>query len=458
MNNKPKNLSNYNPHIYKSVRFVAMVKKLLPLIFFILPFVGMAQNIETVTFDEPAYDERYFKSKLMVPLFRYQGPELEEYEKFGVEVKKGLEKFTIKKLPNMVGVDDTAYGFVYYTGAPAAINKGYITILVANHRRWTKPAIIYADKNNNLDFTDDGAADTFSTFTPTIHLSFPHPSYPAASYKVSLSRFPLDKDAKYRQMMDDYYRNKQGNKVFAGIDFSFKENRMNMRGSTYKGATDTFRIGLYDGNYDGLYTNAEYDRIYVAKNGDSIFLDDFRFFFEDGLRNAEFEWNFKVYKITELDPAGNFIKFYWDKNATSKKALKVGKKIPKFKFYLHDSKTTKKIKKYKKKGLYIYFYNFDSPGFEEDTAYLTQIHRRFGNCISVVTLNYGDYYKTIHAMKFFDSIQYTVGLSNRVLNRQFNIEKLPMGFLCRKRLKLSHIGITPKEVLELLEKGTPKKD
>ncbi len=430
-----------------------MIKKLLLLVFLIVPLLQFGQNIVQVSFDEKAYDERYFKSKLIFPLFRYHSTAIEEYEKFGVLNKKPLGTFSIKKFPDMSDAVDTAYGFIYYSGAPSNINRGYVTVLVNNYRRWVKPAIFYVDRNNNLDFTDDGAADTFTAFTPHIDINFTHPKYPTAKYSVRLSRFNLNKDTKYRFLMDEYYRSNQGNKVFAGIDYSFKENRINMRGATHINGTDTFRIALYDGNYDGLYNSAEYDKIFVAKKNDSIFLDVFSTPIDERIKNNEFEWNEKVYKITEFDPAGNFIKFFWDKNAISKRALRIGKKIPKFTFYLHDSKTKKKIKKYKRKGLYIYFYNFDNPNFDNDTAILSQIHHKYGNCINIVTLNYGNYYKSISAMKTLDSIPYTVGLSSRVLNRQFNIETLPQGFLCHKRLRLAYKNISPQKVLELLDKG-----
>ena len=425
------------------------------LIFLLLPITQFGQNnIVEVSFDEKAYDERYFKSKLIIPLFKFTNNSIEEYEKFGVLNKKPLDYFAIKKFPDMSGAVDTAYGFIYYSGAPANINRGYVTVLVANYKRWVKPAILYVDRNNNLDFTDDGAADTFTSFTPHLDINFPHPKYSNAKYTIRLSRFNLEQDAQYRFLMDEYYRKNQGNKVFAGIDYSFKENRINMRGTTYANGADTFRIALYDGNYDGLYNSAEYDKIYVAKKSDSIFQDNFSFPIEERITKTEFEWNEKVYKITEFNPSGNTIKFFWDKDAVSKRALQIGKKIPKFTFYLHDSKTTKKIKKYKRKGLYIYFYNYNNPNFDNDTAILTQIHRKYGNCINIVTLNYGDYYKTISAMKILDKIPYTVGLSSREINRMFNIETLPQGFLCRKRLRLAHKDISPQEVLELLDKGS----
>ncbi len=433
-----------------------MFKKLFLFVFLLAPFVSYGQEVVQVSFDEKAYDERYFKSKLILPIFRFQTPEIEEYEKFGVFNKKPLGRFTIKKFPDMSDATDTAYGFIYYSGAPSDINRGYITVLINNYKRWVKPAVLHIDRNNNLDFTDDGAADTFTAFTPHLDIDFKHPKVPNAKYSIRISRFDLSKDAKYRFLMDDYYKKNQGNKVFAGIDYSFKENRMNMRGTTYINGSDTFRIALHDGNYDGLYNSAEYDKIFVAKKNDSIFLDDFSFPIEERIKKTEFEWNEKVYRITEFDPAGNYIKFFWDKDAVSKKALRIGKKLPKFTFYQHDSKTTKKIKKYKRKGLYIYFYNFDTPNFESDTAALTRIHRKYGNCINIITLNYGDYYKSISAMKVLDNIPYTVGLSSREINRKFNIETLPKGFLCRKRLKLAYKDISPQEVLELLDKGSKK--
>jgi hypothetical protein len=442
------------PCFYK---FVAMLKKLVSLLAAILPFTLHSQDIVQVNFTETAYDERYHKGKLIVPIFRYTSPEIEEYEKFGAPGKKALDKFTLKKLPDMTGCVDTAYGFIYYTGVPSNTNRGYITLLIGNYRRsWDKIAQLYVDRNNNLDFTDDGPAISIPFFTEYLDVEFANPAAEGAVYKVRLSRFPMDKDAKYRQLMDEFYQRNQGNKVFAGIDYSFKENRMNMKGTTYINGTDTFRIGLYDGNYDGLYTNAEFDLIYVAKQGDSIFLDDYRFVFQDGMKEAEFEWNFKVYKVTELDPAGRFMKFYWDKNAQSRKALRIGKKIPKFEFYLTDAKTVKKIKKYRKKGLYVYFYSLENPNIEEDTAVLRQLHNKYSNCLNIVTLNYGDYYKTLNAIKVLDAVPYTMGISNRRLNRMFNIEQLPTGFLCRKRLRLSHIGVTPKDVWELMEKGSKK--
>ncbi len=152
----------------------------------VLPSIGYAQDTLRVNLNYRVKDDVYEKTQAVVPVFKYTGDSIEEFTRFGVEQKKVPQKFRLT-LPDMKGCMDTAYGYLYFSGTTRPVNQGYRLMVIGNYRRRQPPAIIYTDKNDNFDLSDDGPPDTLTHDMYYLDLVLRNSEVPEGKYIVRLS-------------------------------------------------------------------------------------------------------------------------------------------------------------------------------------------------------------------------------------------------------------------------------
>ncbi len=418
----------------------------------------MASKISAQTLVHKVYlntivqDEKGKKMQAIVAVYKYTGPVFEDPSGIGVATKKEASKFT-PKLPNLQGISDTSYAYIYF-GALQSRNdlKGYTLMVIGNNQRsYNKPALLWIDKNHNLDLSDDGAPDTFASNANEKDITLINPNNKNAKYTVNLSRFSFSYNSKYIGMLDDFYNENSGKKKFSGALYSFKEMRLNTIAGDYKFENDSFRIGLKDVNCNGLYNDEGIDQIIIG--------DYQTFVLPDNPINANlnsnktwFERNGKRFYINFIEPLGAYVSIQEDKNAKTNSSLVLGKKLKKFKF-LSTDKTAKKIslRKYKKKPLYIYVWRFDQASFTEDTSALRIIARDYAEQIQLLTLNYGETPAELKTFKQKNLINWLIGQSTKKINESLFLDQFPFGVLTGKRLKIKQVKISPADLLNLLK-------
>ena len=408
--------------------------------------------MQKVLLNQFVQDEKGKKMQAIIAVYKYTGQPFEDPMLLGVESKKESGKF-YAKLPDMTGVRDTSYAYVFFGGIDKRKElPGYSLMIIGNNQRlFNQNALIWIDKNHNLDLSDDGPPDTFTSTQTEKDIVLKHPNIPFASYTVNISRFSFSYNSKYIGMLDDYYNENAGSKKFAGTLYSFKEQRINAIAGDYKFGNDSFRIGIKDVNCNGLYNDAGVDYILVGNYGQGILPDNSIPILEKEGKTW-FEKDGKRYNILKIDPIGAYILIQNDADAKVKNALVVGKKLKKFRFTTTDKeKKTISIKKYRKKPTYIYVWRFDQPGFSTDTAILRIIARDYGQRINLVTLNYGEKPKELKTFKRLNAINWNIGQSTKKINDQLFIEQFPYGLLTSKRLRIKQVKISPSDLLFLLQ-------
>jgi hypothetical protein len=92
----------------------------------------------TIKLSERSEDEQFKKSMAIVPVYKYTSSFIEPYIMFGVDPPEDLKDLEVKRLPDMTGMKDTAYSFIYFSGADNAVNQGYILTIIGNYRRSTR--------------------------------------------------------------------------------------------------------------------------------------------------------------------------------------------------------------------------------------------------------------------------------------------------------------------------------
>ena len=414
--------------------------------------ISAQSPIHKVYLNQIVQDEKGKKMQAIVAVYKYTGPVFEDPIGLGVETKKPATKFT-PKLPNMQGISDTGYAYIYFGALLERQDlKGYSLMIIGNNQRqYNKPALLWIDKNHNLDLSDDGAPDTFSSSSNEKDITLINPKNKNARYTINISRFSFSYNSKYLGMLDEFYKEGSGNKKFSGALYSFKEMRLNTIAGDFKFDNDSFRVGLKDVNCNGLYNDAGIDQ-FVIGDYQTFVLPDNAVYINDKSDKNWFEKNGKRYHILFIDPLGAYISIQEDKNAKITSSLVIGKKLKKFKF-LSTDKTPQKIslKKYKKKPLYIYVWRFDQTGFTEDTAALRIIARDYADKIQLITLNYGEKPAELKSFKQRNLINWFIGQSTQKINESLFLNQFPMGVLADKRLKIKQVKISPADLLNLLK-------
>lgn len=395
-------------------------------------------------------DEKGKKMQAIIAVFRYTGQPLEDPVNLGVETKKAPGKFTFK-MPDMQGIKDTSYAYIFYGGIDKRKElPGYTLMVIGNNTRSFRPALLWIDKNHNLDLSDDGAPDTFPSTVPDKDITLYHPDIPNAAYTVNISRYSFSYNTKYIGMLDDYYRENSGGRKFAGALYSFKEQRINTIAGDCKIGNDSFRIGVKDVNCNGLYNDAGTDYILIGDYGAEVLPDNIHpIEKKDGA--TVFERNGKRYIIRYIERVGAYLTLEEDEGAKIKNKLVTGKKLKKFRFYTTDrERRTVSVRKYRKKPLYIFVWRFGQPGFSEDTAALRIIARDYSDRVQVLALNYGETPRELRTFSRVNHINWIVGQSTAKINSLLFTEQFPHGVLTGKRLRVKQSRISPAELLSLL--------
>ena len=116
---------------------------------------SFSQSIH-LTMIKDVEDDFFKKSQSILPVYKYDNKEIEPYSKFGLETDPSQSWYSIKKFPEMKNCRDTGYTYIYFSGSDNDERQGYILTLIGNYRRSRRTVYFYIDRNNDLDFSNDG--------------------------------------------------------------------------------------------------------------------------------------------------------------------------------------------------------------------------------------------------------------------------------------------------------------
>ncbi len=424
----------------------------------LLVFVGLlvsmltslAQQPIRVQLTERMKDDKISRSLAILPVYVFKSIEIEPFTFFGVDEKKKVEQapLIIKKMPDMFGMRDTGYTYIYFSGANNAINQGYCLTLIGNFKRSRKTIYFYVDRNNNLDFTDDGQPDSLTYMDGSLVIRLTNLANEEAEHHLKLTRIKYGQNISYKKLLTEHFKKHSGNKVFSSINYCYREQRLNTLGGRYVTKTDSFTLALKDMNNDGIFNESCMDKVYIGGVNDQITTEDMALVLPEW-DNIYFEWNKKRYQVKNIDPAGEYIDILEVQNPVLTKQLIVGKKIPAFSF-INLQNQKEEIKRYKKKQTFIFFWD-EANVSDEDTFYLRKLHEEFSEELHIVTLNHGDVPRNVRKYQYYNAVSWPMAFSSYQVGKQFYLETLTKGFLMGKRLKLRNEDISPKQVFDLMQ-------
>jgi hypothetical protein len=194
-----------------------------------------------------AKDERFHKFQITLALFMTQGDTIKSMDFENLRPEKNI----IIKKP--AGYNYYAYGYIFFTGSNVPQNPGYVSVLVCNP--FHKHPHMFIDYNQNFDFTDDPRFTLPYFDEPPIEFELANSSDSLARIKVQLTRNKLFGKADFKKYMDEYYAYTYKGRIFAGIEYTYREQRFLARSGTMTMESDSFRIALYDANSNGFYND-----------------------------------------------------------------------------------------------------------------------------------------------------------------------------------------------------------
>lgn len=346
-------------------------------------------------------------------------------------------------MPLMDRCIDTAYTFIYFAGTDNPENHGYILAIIGNYNRMLRYTThFFIDKNNNLDFTDDGLAYEIPFHTDSIVVNLKNSQWKESDYEVKFSRLVFGKNLIYKELLEAHYKKHSGSKTFTKINNCYREQRYNLCSANFKSLSDSFTIGIKDMNVNALYNDFETDMIYIGPYNHPIISEDL-IAYKKGLNKTTFQWNEKVFAITEIDPLGKWIELKEISEAHATKKLKLFRKVPKLNF-VNEMSEKHSLKAFRKKHVYLYFFNDDLACLSEDTLYLRKLNDEFGQNLQIIGMNYGDEPRSMRFFKQYYHIPWIIGMSNREINKTFFVENLPKGYWIGKHRRLKGRNYTPK--------------
>jgi hypothetical protein len=210
-----------------------------------------------------AKDERFHKFQITLALFMTQGDTIKSMDFENLRPEKNI----IIKKP--AGYNYYAYGYIFFTGSNVPQNPGYVSVLVCNP--FHKHPHMFIDYNQNFDFTDDPRFTLPYFDEPPIEFELANSSDSLARIKVQLTRNKLFGKADFKKYMDEYYAYTYKGRIFAGIEYTYREQRFLARSGTMTMESDSFRIALYDANSNGFYNDADTDKVVFINYNDTIF-------------------------------------------------------------------------------------------------------------------------------------------------------------------------------------------
>jgi len=427
-----------------------MFKRLLfsVIVFFQLSLYSQSKK---VILDQLGVDESFKKSQSIIPVFDFKENRFETISDFGIKTKKNPSTFAVI-LPKMQNVLDTSYSFIYFGGATQSKeNEGYVFVVLGNNKqRYHTYTLLWIDKNMNLDLNDDGGPDTFFNNNPNYYLDVQlvNPKVENAFFFLRLTRFELHKNVPYKVMLNDHYKKNSGNKTFSGADYSFREQRLNIRSTIVYEQNDSFVLAIKDVNCNGIFGEEE-DLILLGNANETEIKENS---FEKDDKGFYFERNFEQFRITYIHPNGSYLEYQKIENASLNHALKEGDKLPKTTYYLAgDLKKELKLRKPIFKKKYIYFFNIESPTLEEDTLALGILSRDYPKKIHIIAMNYGDPPRKVFGWSNIHKINFKVGITTTQTKQMLYLEKIPYSIQTNRFNRIKSMNQTPNDILKQIQ-------
>lgn len=405
---------------------------------------AVAQQEITLELNEYAKDDKFDRLNLNLALFELANDTMLTWD------FEGLRKAKAVKVIKPDGFKAYAYGFIFFAGNKQGDNPGFITILVGNPYH-TNPTL-FADLNSNNNFTDDNFSATLPWRGDTLQTDLCLTGTNVCA-RFKLTRHHMESKQAYKELMNEFYQLTYPNRKFIGMDNGYRTQQYQVKSGVALAGGDSIRVGLFDGNNNGIYNEPDSDRFVLANLTDTVFypFDDLyssTISKKSGL--CFIDKNGKQFEFVSASKNGDQITFKVLDQTNNSNQIKAGKKLPRFK-YITWKAERKKITKLRKYQLYIYFGSPQAANFAADTAALRVLAHDYEKTLRVIGFIEVNKSYELSIFGQYSYLNWILAYKNKDLNKKLGIRGLPSSIYTKKRRRVVKYNLTPNELLQELK-------
>ncbi|MCC7534174.1 MAG: hypothetical protein IT246_09555 [Bacteroidia bacterium] len=413
------------------------------LFFGLLSNLVLAQQHVQVQLNDLARDDRFERFNLNLALFEVKNDTILSWD------FEGLRKAVPYKIIKPGGYNFYAYGYLFFAANTQGTSPGFITVLVANP--FHKTPMLYADLNNNNDFTDDGEALALPWRGDTTQIKLCVAGTSRCT-DVKLTHNTIEGKFEYKRLMNEYYAFTYPDRKFIGMEHCYREQHYQAKSGVLNLGNDSIRVVLFDANNNGIYNEPDSDKFVLANYSDTLVypFDELYSSVISKKQGACFiDKNGRMFEYISALPDGSAIDITISDRTTSADAIKPGKKLPLFKYITHkgEKKRICRLDRYK---LYLYFGNPQSSGFSEDTASLRVLQTEFSKTLRVISFIEVQKSYELSIIGQYGHVNWILAYKDKNLNKKLGVRGIPSSIFTKKRRKVIQYNLTPTEVLQLL--------
>ncbi len=414
----------------------------------LLATAGMeAQSLVTLA-ERPLSEMSSFTTP--IPLYKLTGKSFMHYH-----LSTDQQKKHPVRLPDELS-GDLAFFMTFFTGNQNAPIQDYTVTIVKDYQ--SENPQFYVDKNQNLDFTDDGGSATWGQ-DQRLNIELSNKANAKVPYLLTIERISFVSDASKAKVSESFSQGPESQgKQICDAQFWMAESRLNIIAGDVVLNEDSFRIGLVDWNIDGSYAQPGIDKLSLGAYGSDILnvLES-----SDGVQTQSeenlFRVNDNVYQILEINKGGNeiVISKMFDKTAPSK--LAVGDKLPDFNLItVKEGEASIYDHLDKKKYTYLKFWASWCKRCMDEIPDLRKLSNDQSKRLKVVGLNCADSEAILKSTVKENKMKWTNGMASLDLLDLLLVDGIPHGILVDSEGKIVDLKISTSDLRLLLNEQSSK--
>ena len=351
-------------------------------------------------------------------------------------------------IPKNLDTADLAFCFTYFTGwenMPIQLNS---PMLISGYKNFAPK--IYIDKNQNLDFTDDGAPVLLKGLNDSVTITYSNSKNELAFFSVSI-KFIRYHDDEHKKMIVTFFSNNQNGTGNTLVDSKYwlSNSRLNNRVITGTLFGEKVKIGIKDQDCNGFNNDKKHDLVMVGNYSNGFISDRISkgaYTFED---TTLVKINHRFFRVIDIEPTGKYIVLS-KTNLTSTK-IETGEVFPNLKIRLMDTSTVfiNDLLDEKKYTL-IDIWGTWCTGCRYQTKGLKRLDSIYNSSLKIISLDFGDPKGKGEEYIKENNIKWSNGFSTAEINKKFLVDSYPYLILMNEKKEIILMQTNLSEVESIL--------
>lgn len=414
-------------------------------LFFISLCLVQAQDAYTLRID--AQPTNIMDSKLVLILLEYTQDTI---------TYKG-EKHAVTP-PEALSSSKKAFGFLSFQGNTDPALPSEVLLLLDGYEGYQTH--LFVDKNMNFDLSDDGAPYVLQDSLDKVSIYLSSTSMTKPFYKADLQfiRYPTNKHKEMAaRMKAEDNPSFRDNKFIDPTYWLTETPKMQLIFDALLGS-DSVKLGLADGNLNGLYNDKGVDKILVGDYQQQHISD------KPGKGNYMLEENVileiegKYYELLAIEPRGKYIKLRpaskQDYEVHNKGLLTKGSEVSDFEFATFDGRTTSLHDELATdKFTLIDVWGTWCKGCLIQTERLQKLNQLYPDKLRILGLNYEKDTQEAKDYVAKHKVVWSQGIADKAICEKLLVDRFPFYILVDQKRKIQGLGMNLDEVEEFLKEN-----